>query len=321
MLYGDKKWDELTKAQKKEIKDVYAVKEGEDFKGAKQSWKNAKAKAQGFSGLDEKKKEIARQEAAKREEEAVETTKPIDYKPETDQSKINHKTIEVKGNDQGWKSTSDEGFDSSKLPPPEEVTGSKWKDENYYKKLGIQTAGAAGQQRGVEARAAAAQQPKSEAALRTERNERINNYNHDYADLKQSLGWKNEPGTEDVRSHLREKLEAGYVTNKPVGAYTGRSWVRGSGVKANDSAMDYLRGIAYGNTPTSYADMLNFGKEGYVPMAEREDTQWRPYGSEPYQHEKTDEFKRGIYDLKLKHGMTQYDNFEDFNKNYNYGFY
>ena len=165
-----KKWSELRPDQQEAAKKEF---------GSKQAWQDAKARSKGYKDEQDRRGNSGERHEANnntplpgvpefgdgeqptpgKPPAAPQTPTPsatpeptpgptpeptpapssINYEPETDQSKINHKTIEVKGNELGLTSTEDEGFDSSKLPPPEEVTGSKWKDENYYKKLGIET--------------------------------------------------------------------------------------------------------------------------------------------------------------------------------------
>ena len=140
--------------------------------------------------------------------------------------------------------------------------------------------------------------------------ERQVNFQKELDELKQSTGY-GAGNTQDIRGHLREQLEAGYVPNKG-GQYAGRSWVRQPGNKGDEATTNYLKGIAYGDTPTSYNDIFHRTTEGYVPMAEREGTKWTEYSPGGISSEKKDEYFRGEYDLRKKYYGTD-KTFEQWN--------
>ena len=145
----------------------------------------------------------------------------------------------------------------------------------------------------------------NEAIVADRGSDRQVNFQRELNELKESTGY-GAGYTGDVRGHLRERLEAGYVPNKG-GQYAGRSWVRQPGNKGDEATTNYLKGIAYGDTPTSYNDIFHRTTEGYVPMAEREGTKWTEYTPGGIPGAKKEEYFRGEYDLRKKYGYTDKD--------------
>ena len=302
-MYYDSKWSELTPAQKEEIK---AADETGAGTGARARWQEAKERANAhtnnetqapdnlpdFSGVGGTEQGPVQTPPSSTTPSGVAT--PGERNPAPNNPAAPNSTTASTYTPPA-SSTANTNY-----PTPEEL-GMKYKDDNYYRAIGVETAG-------TRERESVPEAPMSEAAQRIARNEAIiadrgspNRvaYDQEMAALRESTGYGPAGNrAQDIRANLRERLEDGFVSTE----FDGNTWFRQEGATGNKAVMDRLKNVAYGDTPTTFTDLRRWGEEGYVPTAERENVTWRDWT--PGGGSDKDAYFKGMYDLNVKYGYT-----------------